>query len=76
MQAQQGQTQQSQAQAATFTGTVRRNGEQFFLQESSGQVYRLDDPQHAQTYEGKAVKVTGKLDAEARMIHVERIEEA
>jgi hypothetical protein len=70
------QAQQSQAQAATFTGTVRRNGEQFFLQESSGQIYRLDDPQHAQTYEDKAVKVTGRLDADARMIHVERIEAA
>jgi uncharacterized protein YdeI (BOF family) len=68
------QAQQSQAQSATFTGTIQRNGEQFFLRESSGQIYRLDDPRHAQPFEGKAVKVTGKLDTEARMIHVERIE--
>jgi Protein of unknown function (DUF5818) len=68
------QAQQGQAQSATFTGTVQRNGEQFFLRETSGQIYRLDDPQHAQPFEGKQVKVTGKLDTEARMIHVERIE--
>jgi hypothetical protein len=70
------QAQQSQPQTATFTGTVLRNGEQFMLRDSSGQIYRLDDPQHAQPFEGKAVKVTGTLDREARVIHVERIESA
>lgn len=68
------QAQQGQAQSAIFSGTIQRNGEQFFLREASGQIYRLDDPQHAQAYEGQAVKVTGKLDAEARLIHVEHIE--
>jgi hypothetical protein len=53
-----------------------RNGEQFVLRESSGQIYRLDDPQHAQPFEGKAVKVTGQLDTEAKLIHVQRIESA
>jgi uncharacterized protein YdeI (BOF family) len=51
-----------------------RNGEQFLLRESSGQIYRLDDPQHVQPFEGKTVKVTGKLDTDAKLIHVERIE--
>jgi Protein of unknown function (DUF5818) len=64
---------QTQAQAATFRGTIERNGEQFVLREASGQIYRLDDPRDAQPFEGKAVTVTGKLDAGARMIHVERI---
>jgi hypothetical protein len=64
---------QSQAQPATFTGTVERNGEQFVLRETSGQIYRLDDPKDAQAFEGKPVTVTGRLDASARMIHVERI---
>ena len=68
--------QQSQAQSATFTGTILRNGEQFVLRDSRGQIYRLDDPQHVQPYEGKTVKVTGRLDAEAKLIHVERIEAA
>ena len=69
-------TAQAQAQHATFTGTVMRNGEQFVLRETSGQIYRLDDPRHAQPFEGKAVKITGSLDAEAHLIHVERIESA
>ncbi len=64
---------QSQAQAATFTGTIERNGEQFVLRETSGQIYRLDDPKDAQAFEGKSVTVTGRLDANARMIHVQRI---
>ncbi|HEY1766883.1 MAG TPA: DUF5818 domain-containing protein [Terracidiphilus sp.] len=67
---------QTQGQHATFTGTVMRNGEQFVLRDTSGQIYRLDDPRHAQPFEGKAVKITGSLDAEAHLIHVERIESA
>ena len=70
------QAQQSQPQPATFTGTVVRYGEQFVLRDSSGQINRLDDPQHAQPFEGEAVKVTGTLDREARVIHVQRIETA
>jgi uncharacterized protein YdeI (BOF family) len=79
MQAQQVQGQQVQAQqgqTGTFTGTVLRHGEQFVLRDGAGQIYRLDDPRDAQTFEGKPVKVTGKLDTEARLIHVERIEAA
>jgi hypothetical protein len=64
---------QSQAQSATFSGTIMRNGEQFVLRETSGQIYRLDDPKDAQAFEGKPVTVTGKLDPSARLIHVERI---
>lgn len=70
------QAQQNQAQHSTFIGTVMRDGEQFVLRDNSGQIYRLDDPQHAQSFEGKAVKVTGQLDAQAHLIHVERIESA
>jgi hypothetical protein len=70
------QVQAQQGQTGTFTGTVLRNGEQFVLRDTAGQIYRLDDPREAQTFEGKPVKVTGKLDTEARLIHVERIEAA
>ena len=70
------QAQQTQAQTGTYTGTVLRNGEQFVLRDAAGQIYRLDDPREAQTFEGKPVKVTGKLDTDARLIHVERIEPA
>ena len=68
--------QPQQVQASIFQGTVLRNGERFSLRTSSGQIYQLDDPQNAQTFEGKSVRVTGKLDGSARLIHVERIEAA
>jgi hypothetical protein len=68
------QVQAQQGQTGTYTGTVLRNGEQFVLRDAAGQIYRLDDPREAQTFEGKPVKVTGKLDTEARLLHVERIE--
>lgn len=67
---------QSQQPPAVFQGTVLRNGEQFVLRAASGAIYRLDDPQRAQAFEGKAVTVTGKLDAQGKTIHVERIEPA
>jgi hypothetical protein len=70
------QPKQEQAKSATFTGTIVRDGEQFVLHESSGGVYKLDDSERAQAFEGKAVKVTGKLDKEAKLIHVESIEAA
>jgi hypothetical protein len=69
-------SQQGQNKSATFTGTVVKDGEQFLLRDSSGLVYRLDDSERAKPFEGKAVKVTGQLDAEAKMIHMESIEGA
>ncbi len=64
---------QSQAQSGSFTGTIERDGEQFFLRVTSGPIYRLDDPKDAQPLEGKPVTVVGRLDPGARTIHVERI---
>jgi hypothetical protein len=70
----QDQPQQEHAKSVTLTGTIVRDGEQFLLHESSGGVYKLDDSQRAKEFEGKAVKVTGKVDMEAKLIHVESIE--
>jgi hypothetical protein len=39
-------------------------------------MYKLDDGERAKPFEGNAVKVTGRLDEEAKLIHVENIEEA
>jgi len=64
---------QSQAKSATFTGTVVKNGDQYALRDSSGAVYTLDDSQRAKPFEGKTVKVTGQLDEQAKVIHVESI---
>jgi uncharacterized protein YdeI (BOF family) len=65
---------QDQAQAATFTGTIVKDGSAYVLKDSSGSVYKLDDASRAQPFEGKSVKVTGKLDTDAKLIHVENIE--
>ena len=60
---------------AVFTGTIVKHGSDFVLRVQSGAVYRLDAPAKAEPFEGKPVKVTGKLEATARLIHVETIEE-
>ncbi|MGD0735036.1 MAG: DUF5818 domain-containing protein [Terracidiphilus sp.] len=68
------QTQQDQAKSTTFMGTVVRDGESFSLRDGSGAMYKLDDASKAQPFEGKQVKVTGRLDTEAKLIHVDAIE--
>lgn len=65
---------QNQKQSATFTGTVVRSGSQFILHDASGTTYSLDDTERVKSFEGKTVKVIGRLDQEAKMIHVEEIE--
>jgi hypothetical protein len=63
----------SQVQTANFMGTIVRDGEQFFLREGNGPIYRLDDAKDAQSFEGRPVLLTGWLDPHAKLIHVERI---
>ena len=75
-QSQQQQPQPDRAKSATFTGTVVRNGEQFVLRNASGTIYRLDNAARVQPFEGKAVKVTGRLDEEAKLIHIDSIQGA
>jgi uncharacterized protein YdeI (BOF family) len=65
---------QDPSKTATFTGTVVKDGEQYVLRDSSGSVYKLDDTSRAQAFEGKTVKVTGRLDANSKMIHVDSIQ--
>ena len=70
----QDQSKEAATQSTTFTGTITKHGEQYILKDSSGGVYKLDDATRAQPFEGKSVKVTGKLDTDAKLIHVENIE--
>ena len=67
-------TPQDQSKATTFTGTIVKDGENYVLRDSSGGIYKLDNASQAQTFEGKTVKVTGKLDADSKMIHVDSIQ--
>jgi hypothetical protein len=66
----------NQAKSATFTGTIVKNRKQYLLQDSSGQIYGLDDSQKAKAFEGKSVKVTGLLDEQAKLLHVVNIKSA
>jgi hypothetical protein len=61
------------SQAATFAGTVVQNGQQYDLRDSSGEVFELDDAARAKPFTGKTVKVTGELDTQSKVIHVESI---
>ncbi|HEX4758147.1 MAG TPA: DUF5818 domain-containing protein [Terracidiphilus sp.] len=65
---------QQQPQSSTFTGTIIKSGNQYGLRDTSGQIYQLDDPESARHYVGKSVKVTGELDQQAKLIHVQSIE--
>jgi len=62
------------SKSTTFTGTIVKDGEQYVLRDSSGSVYKLDDSSRAQNFEGKSVKVTGRLDVDSKLIHVDTIE--
>lgn len=65
---------QGQARSGTFTGTVVKDGSDYMLRDSSGEIFKLDDAERAKPFEGKTVKVTGQLDEQAKMIHVESIQ--
>jgi uncharacterized protein YdeI (BOF family) len=67
---------QSQPEAETFMGTILKDGENYVLSDSATKSrYRLDDAKKAGLHEGKNVKVTGTLDKDSNVIHVETIEE-
>jgi hypothetical protein len=60
----------------TFTGTVMKQGDVFVLSDNASKTnYQLDDAKKASKFEGKAVKVTGTLDAQNLTIHVQTITE-
>ena len=70
------QEQQQQPQAKTFTGKISKSGEKFVLEEETLRMtFQLDDAKKAQPYQGKRVVVTGTLDAQNNVIHVQAIEE-
>jgi len=62
------------SRVTTFNGTIVSSNGEFVLRDSSGKTYRLDGQQNAQLFADKEVKVTGRLNNEASLIHVKRIE--
>jgi uncharacterized protein DUF5818 len=66
-----------QPEIKTFTGRIAKYGPKFVLEDSSMRAsFQLDDQQKAEKYQGKNVRITGTLDAENNIIHVQTIEEA
>jgi len=61
--------------AKPFSGTIVKEKGKFILKDSATKVsYQLDDQDKAKQFEGKLVKVIGKLDPDNNLIHVETIE--
>ena len=62
------------AQVEVFTGTIVKDGTVLVFRDQSGKVYRLKTQEAANRYEGKSVKVTGKLEEETGLLLVDKIE--
>ena len=66
----------SQQNVKIFSGTVIKNGDTYVLSDAANKLsFTLDDTEKASHYEGKKVKVTGKVDVASNTIHVETIQE-
>lgn len=60
-----------------MSGTIVKEKGKLVLKDSAtGTSYKLDDQDKAKQFEGKQVKVTGKLDTTTNQIKVENIEPA
>jgi cytoskeletal protein RodZ len=61
--------------AKAFTGRVMKENGKIVLKEPVTKTsYQIDDASKVKAYMGKEVKVTGKLDMNSNMIHVESVE--
>jgi uncharacterized protein YdeI (BOF family) len=61
--------------AKVFTGRIVKESGEFVLNDPVTKVsYKLRDPAKAKQYQGKQVKVTGKLDMNSNTIEVDSIE--
>jgi|SRR5579863_2017681 uncharacterized protein YdeI (BOF family) len=61
--------------AKPFNGTIMKEKGRLVLKDTTTNVsYQLDDQDKAKQFVGKQVKVTGKLDLDTNLIHVDSIE--
>jgi hypothetical protein len=66
----------AQPETATFTGTILKTGENFVLNDAVTKTeYLLDNQDKLSPYEGKKVKITGRVDVANNLIHIETIQE-
>lgn len=59
----------------TFSGIIVKTGTGYVLKTMDNITYQLDDQDKVKRFEGKQVKVTGIVEANAKMIRVQNIEE-
>jgi len=58
-----------------FTGRIAEENGALVLRDAITKVtYRLDDPKKAKSYEGREVKIVGKLDMKSNTIHIDTID--
>ncbi|MGD0832038.1 MAG: DUF5818 domain-containing protein [Terracidiphilus sp.] len=60
--------------AVMITGTIVKRGSNLVLRATSGTVYQLDAQEKAEPYMGKSVRITGRLEARTKLLHVQEIE--
>ena len=65
---------QAPAPTATLSGTLSRSGALMGLIDGAGNYWKLDNIKYVSLLEGKLVTVTGKLNAQSRVMHVVKIE--
>jgi len=61
-------------QSSVFHGTILRHGSDFLFREQTGVVYRLAAPANVKPFVGKTVKVTGWIEKDARLFHIQDIQ--
>ena len=64
---------QSLLKSVVLTGTVVKNGSDYFLRDTGGTLYQLDASEKAQPFKGKTAKVSGKLEANTSLVYIESI---
>jgi hypothetical protein len=60
--------------SGVFTGTIVKAGETYVLKAAGDTTYHLDDQEKARPFEGKRVKISGKLATSSKTIQIGSIE--
>ena len=64
------------ARSRSFAGAIFRDGDRYFLRDESGKSLKVSDPARVRQYEGKQVKITGRLSADNTTIYIDSIQPA
>jgi Protein of unknown function (DUF5818) len=65
---------QSQASRQSITGIIVKEGEKYILKAGDNTTYQLDDQDWAKQYQDKRVRVSGSVDVDSNILHVESID--